>query len=98
MINIFIEYKLPDERIIEIADELYKSCKCIFTQSLVDLLETIGISKSIHNSILQCDIDDRRIYHDMKQLLLPITTAIKVISAKKYDAWIGGSIMSSLSN
>lgn len=55
----FLEYVLPDGKIIEVGDEVYQCPEALFQPLLVDV-EAKGIHELINESIRDCDIDVRK--------------------------------------
>ena len=112
-----ITHRMPDQKEITIASERFMCPELLFQPNL-DGREHDGVHKSIHDSIMKCDVDIRKdlyanislsggssMFEGIKvrmkkelQALAPSSADINLIVSpeRKYNAWIGGSILSSI--
>ncbi|CAF3674199.1 unnamed protein product [Rotaria sordida] len=110
--NVEKSYELPDGQRITIGNERFRCSEILFKPTIIGQQE-LGIAEMVYNTIMKCDIDVRdRLYrttlipglgnrlHKEMVTLAPQATKVRIIveSERNYAAWLGGSILSSLSS
>uniref|UniRef100_A0A8C4X053 Actin, beta 1 n=1 Tax=Eptatretus burgeri TaxID=7764 RepID=A0A8C4X053_EPTBU len=103
-------YELPDGQVITIGNERFR-CPEVMLQPSIMGMESAGIHESTYNSIMKCDVDNRKdLYANTvlsggssmypgiaDRLQKEMVDLIIAPPERKYSVWIGGSILASLS-